>query len=134
MTIGLISPPWSSQIAAGTGSISKPDVNTTLIQQGSQNLILNWQSFNVAPQELVQFNQPNTSAAALNRIFDQNPSEIYGSIRANGRVALINPNGVLFKPGASVSVGSLIASGMDIKNDDFMSGNYKFTAPEGQEG
>jgi len=130
----VIAGPTGGQVAAGTGTISRPDVNTTVIQQGSQNLILNWETFNVAPKELVQFNQPNTSAAALNKIFDQNPSEIYGSIRANGRVALINPNGVLFKPGASVSVGSLIASGLDIKNEDFMAGEYKFSAPDGQEG
>jgi len=41
-------------------------------------------------------------------------------------VILVNPNGIFFTPTAVVNVGGIIASGLDIKPDDFMNGNYIF--------
>ncbi|HIF52249.1 MAG TPA: filamentous hemagglutinin N-terminal domain-containing protein, partial [Thiotrichaceae bacterium] len=84
--------PEGGVVAAGDGNISTPNVTTTNINQASQNLIVNWESFNVNINEAVNFIQPNAQAQALNRIFDQNPSQIFGSINANGKVLLINPN------------------------------------------
>ncbi len=126
--------PEGGVVAAGEGSISTPNATTTNINQVSQNLILNWQSFNINANEVVNFDQPNAQAQALNRIFDQNPSQIYGQLNANGRVLLVNPNGVFFKPGASVNVGGLTASGLDISNESFMSGNHQFFNQDGSEG
>src|SRR5690606_23054067 len=60
--------PEGGQVSAGQGNISKPDTNTTVINQQSHNLSINWNSFNVKQQELVQFNQPSKAATALNRI------------------------------------------------------------------
>ena len=81
-----------------------------------------------------RFNQPSSSAQALNRIIDQNPTQIFGSLRANGHVLLLNPNGVFFGPTASVNVGALTAASMDMKVDDFMNGNYNFQIPLDSEG
>jgi len=39
---------------------------------------------------------------------------------ANGKVFLVNPNGVLFGADAQVNVGGLVASTMDITDADFM--------------
>ncbi|MEI7672413.1 MAG: filamentous hemagglutinin, partial [Deltaproteobacteria bacterium] len=38
----------------------------------------------------------------------------------------VNPSGVLFAPGASVNVGGLVASSLNIKDSDFLSGKYSF--------
>ncbi len=89
--------PEGGVVAGGEGNISTPNATTTNINQASQNLIVNWESFNVNSNEAVNFIQPNSQAQALNRIFDQNPSQIFGSINANGQVLLLNPNGVFFK-------------------------------------
>ena len=129
-----IAGPEGGVVAAGEGSISTPNATTTNVNQASQNLIVNWESFNVNSNEVVNFNQPNAQAQALNRIFDQNPSQIFGSINANGQVLLINPNGVFFKPGASVNVGGIVASGLDISNENFMNGNHQFFNTDGSEG
>ena len=126
--------PEGGVVAAGNGNISTPNATTTNINQSSQNLIVNWESYNVNANEVVNYLQPNAQAQALNRIFDQNPSQIYGQINANGKVLLINPNGVFFKPGASVNVGGLVASGLDISNENFMNGNHTFLNPDGSEG
>ena len=126
--------PEGGQVVGGQGSISTPNANTTVINQQSARLAVDWTSFNVAQHELVQFNQPSKAASALNRIYDQNPSQIFGSIRANGNVLLVNPNGVFFGPTANVNVNSLIASGLDVKTEDFMAGKYNFEAPVDEEG
>jgi len=46
----------------------------------------------------------------------------------------VNPNGVFFTPTAVLNVGSLIASGLDIKPTDFMNGNYIFNEVLGTDG
>ena len=114
--------PQGGDIAAGSGQISRPDASTTQIHQRSDKLIVNWESFNVSAQERVNFLQPSSSAAALNRIWDQNPSQIHGQIRANGKVLLVNPSGVIFGKSAVVKVNSLVASGLNISDADFLSG------------
>ena len=121
--------PQGGQVVGGQGNITRPDANTTVINQASSRLSVDWTSFNVAQHELVQFNQPSKAASALNRIYDQNPSQIFGSLRANGNVLLVNPNGIFFGPTASVNVNSLIASGLDMKTEDFMAGKYNFEMP-----
>ncbi len=88
--------PQGGQITAGSGSIQQAGPNTTQINQTSNSLSIDWQSFDVGAQETVRFVQPGRDAAALNRIFNQNPSEILGRIDANGRVFLMNPNGIIF--------------------------------------
>src|SRR4051812_38412551 len=76
--------PTGGVVVNGQGSISTPSANTTVVDQASQNLNLNWNTFNVAANENVQFHQPSSSAVAFNRILDQNPSQVFGRIDANG--------------------------------------------------
>jgi filamentous hemagglutinin family protein len=126
--------PTGGEVVRGEGSIGQAGLTTT-IQQQSHRLSLQWQTFNVASNENVIFNQPGTTAVALNRILDQNASEILGAIDANGRVFLINPNGIIFGSTATVNVGSLVASSLNIDYDDFMAGDYDFqTLADGSEG
>jgi filamentous hemagglutinin family protein len=104
--------PAGGQITAGSGTISQSGTTTT-VNQASQNLSLNWQSFNTNSAETVNFSQPSTSAIAVNRIGDQNPTQFLGKLNANGQVYLINPNGIVFGAGAQVNVGGLVASTLD---------------------
>ena len=122
--------PSGGAISAGSGSISQSGTNTT-INQSSQNLAINWQSFSIAANETVRFNQPNSSAIALNRVLGQEASQILGSLSANGQVFIINPNGVLFANGAQVNVGGLVASTLGLSDADFMVGNYSFSGSGG---
>ena len=117
--------PSGGRVIRGEGSIGQSGATTTISQQ-TQRLLLEWQSFNVAANENVIFDQPGATAVALNRILDQNASEILGAIDANGRVFLLNPNGIIFGETATVNVGALVASSLDIDYDDFMAGNYNF--------
>lgn len=104
--------------------------NNLSINQGSRQLIANWQSFGIASNESVQLLQPN-QGVALFRVIGPEASQIYGSLNATGSLFLVNPNGVLFGQGAQVDVGSLVATGMNISNADFLGGRYQFNADAG---
>jgi filamentous hemagglutinin family protein len=105
--------PQGGQVVGGSGSIAQSGAVTT-ITQASQNLSVNWQSFNVGAQQTVDFVQPGASAVAINRIGGNSASQIYGHLDANGLVYLINPDGVVFGPSAQVDVGGLVASTLEL--------------------
>ena len=118
--------PTSGVVAAGSAAISSNGSGNLIINQTSQNATLNWQGFNVGTAESVKFVQPNSNAVAINRVLGSDPSRILGSLSANGKVFLVNPNGILFGKDASVSVGGLVASTLDLADADFMAGRYRF--------
>src|ERR1700694_261514 len=96
--------------------------NTATINQTSDRAILNWASFNVGKDGHVVFQQPNGSSVALNRIFQDSPSTIFGEVKANGEIYLINPNGILFGAGSTVNVAGLLASTLGMSNNVFTGG------------
>jgi len=115
--------------------------NATFSNQGnifsitnSPGSIINWKSFSVAPGEITRFIQANSSSSVLNRITGQDPTKILGALQSNGRVFLINPNGILFGQGAQVDVNGLIASTLNISNQDFLAGRLHFKAGDKTEG
>ena len=126
--------PVGGAVISGQGSISNPSATTTLINQQSNSLIINWSSFNVASNETVRFVQPSSTSVALNNILSASPSEIFGKIDANGRVVLINPNGILFSRTAQLNVGSLIASSLELKEFDPTTGHLTFQSLGGKPG
>jgi filamentous hemagglutinin family protein len=119
--------PAGGQVTAGVGSIAQTGpsgATTTTINQSTQNLSLDWKSFNVGIRETVNFVQPSATALAVNKIFDTNGSQILGNLNANGQVFLINPNGVIFGAGAQVNVGGLVASTLDISSSTGSSASF----------
>lgn len=121
--------PQGGQVAAGAAEIAQTQTEMA-IHQATQNAVINWNSFNIAANERVNIYQPNAQSALLNRVLGGNPSEIFGTLQANGRVFLVNPAGVLFAPGAQVNAGSILASTMSITNADFMAGKYAFVGTQ----
>lgn len=118
--------PQGGSVVSGSAAISQSG-NVTNIDQSTARAIINWQSFSVAPQETVNFNQPSVSSVTLNRVTGNESSVIQGAINANGQVFLVNSNGILFTGTSQVNVGGLVASTLDISNEDFLSGNYVFS-------
>ena len=107
---GVQASPEGGNVVAGQGNIQQTNANTTIVQQQSHSLAIDWQSFNLTPQDLVQFNQPSASAAVLNRVLNSTPTNIFGTIQANGQVFIMNQAGIVFGDSANVDVGSLFAS------------------------
>ncbi|HIV71239.1 MAG TPA: filamentous hemagglutinin N-terminal domain-containing protein [Candidatus Aquabacterium excrementipullorum] len=119
--------PTGGNVVAGSGSIQQSG-NTLTVQQGSNKLIIDWNSFSIGQGNTVTFVQPSASAVALNRVLGSDVSVIQGALNANGHVFLVNPNGVLFTSTAQVNVGGLVASTLNIRNEDFLAGTYRFEA------
>ncbi|MFF7058900.1 GLUG motif-containing protein [Achromobacter spanius] len=118
--------PMAGKITSGQGSISEPNRLSKKIEQASDKLSIDWTSFNIASGSRVDFQQPNANAIALNRVIGTDGSKIMGQLNANGRVFLINPNGVLFGKTAKVNVGGLVASTLNLSNEDFNEGPFRF--------
>ncbi|WP_426085221.1 YDG domain-containing protein [Janthinobacterium sp. PSRC1-1] len=118
--------PTGGQVTAGNGTINQNGATTT-VTQASQNLSLNWQSFNTSSGETVNFVQPSASAIAVNRIGGNSATQFYGALNANGQVYLINPNGVLFGAGSQINVGGLVASTLDTGDAGLGGATRRFT-------
>lgn len=121
-------PSGPSQSAGPGGSviISNPTSSSMQVNVSSSKVAINWNDFSIANGYSVQFVQPSASSVVLNRVTGVNPSNIDGSLAANGQVFLVNPNGVFFGAGAHVDVGGLVASTLDVSDSNFMAGNYAF--------
>lgn len=118
--------PTGGVVASGDATIQAPQAtasgNLLRIDQNSAKAVINWSTFDIAQGSQVHFNQPNAAAEMLNRIHDANPSLIQGRLTANGKVYLINQNGILFDRGSQVDVHTLIASSLDIPDATFNAG------------
>ncbi|NTV27049.1 MAG: filamentous hemagglutinin N-terminal domain-containing protein, partial [Chlorobiaceae bacterium] len=117
--------PAGEQLVAGQATVTRSGSSMDIVQT-TDRAILNWQTFNIGAQAKVEFHQPDAHAAVLNRVLTSDPSGIYGALRSNGQVFLVNPSGIVFGKGASVNVGSLVASTMSIGDRDFLNGTYHF--------
>jgi len=97
------------------------------INQNSCKAIINWESFSLAEGELVQFVQPDSRSALLNRVISQSPSEIYGQLQANGKLYLINQNGIVVGPTGKIQAASFIASTLHLEDELFLQDKLKFS-------
>jgi len=115
--------PW-----VGSGSATHQIIGNTLrVDQQSDKAILNWQKFNVGKENTVQFNQPGASSIALNRIYQQDASQILGTVKANGQIYLVNQNGFVFGKDSVVNTRGLVASTLDVTQQAIDKGISKVT-------
>ncbi|WP_156168679.1 filamentous hemagglutinin N-terminal domain-containing protein, partial [Yersinia pekkanenii] len=119
--------PVNGKVVIGQGVL---DINSTTltVTQHSDKLAINWGSFDIAQGNSVIYNQPGQQSIALNRVLGRDASQIYGNLKANGQVFLLNPNGILFGKGAQVDVGGLVASTKAMSDGDFVRGSYTLTS------
>ena len=119
--------PTGPSVAHGTAQFANPDANTLDITTSS-NAIINWQGFSIGAGETTRFTQPSASSAVLNRVTGSDPSSILGQLLSNGRVFLVNPQGIVFGEDAVVDTAGLVASTLGIGDEDFLAGRYEFDA------
>ena len=94
------------------------------IQQTQQQALLNWNTFNVGSNTTVNFDQSAGGAGvgtwiAFNKITDPsgNPTQILGSIQAQGQVYIINQNGIIFGAGSEVNTHAMVASALPLNDN-----------------
>jgi filamentous hemagglutinin family protein len=121
--------PEGAEVINGQVSLQQSGNNTVIT--ASDKSIINYSSFDIARPEIVEFIQPSSSASVLNRILSANPTNIDGTLLANGRVFFVNPAGVYIGSGATINVNQLVASALNIANSDFIDGRYNFVGGNG---
>jgi filamentous hemagglutinin family protein len=111
------------------GNVSFMQNGSTLnVLQTTPQALVNFATFNVGANALVEIRQPGATSALLARTTGGDPSQIYGQIRANGALWLINPAGIMVGAGARIDVGSFIASTLNVSDSDFLAGRLTFKA------
>src|SRR5690349_1875961 len=121
--------PTGPSVAQGQAAISSQ--GNVLTVTNTPGTVINWQGFSIASQEITRFMQQSASSAVLNRVVGVNPSTILGQLQSNGRVFLINPNGITIGQGAVIDVAGFVASTLSLSDADFMAGRYRFTQSTG---
>lgn len=120
--------PEGGHVVAGQATISSPDANTLHIHQSSDKAVVNWRTFNIGAHENTEFHQPSRNSVILNRVDPNNgSSKIFGGLKANGNVWIVNPAGIFFGSTARVDAAGLVATTANITNENFMVGNFRFT-------
>jgi filamentous hemagglutinin family protein len=121
-----VAAPTGQQVVAGQATFSQQ--GNVFSITNTPGTIINWQSFSINAGEVTRFIQQSADSAVLNRIVGQDPSRILGALQSNGKVFLINPNGVMFGRDARVDVNGLVASTLNLSDADFLAGKKNFTA------
>ena len=122
--------PLGSQVVGGSATVQGQGTANVTVNQTTDKAIINWNTFNIGANEKTSIVMPNASSVQLDRVTGGlGPSQIFGSLWSNGHVFLVNPDGILFGPGAKIDAAGFLATTSDIKNNDFMAGRYNFSIP-----
>ena len=119
--------PTGFSVVGGTGATQSTTGSSMTITQNTEKVIIDWSSFDIGKNASVVFKQGSSSYAVLNRINDIRSSVINGLLQADGKVYLINRNGVFFGPDAKVQLHSLVASSFPMSSTDFFNGIQRFS-------
>ena len=115
----------SGNIISQSGIIGTPTWGDSTVIDTDHQAIINWNNFNTSSTQSVTFNQYKSGelsdlSAVLNRISSGAvPTQFDGDLNANGRVFIVNPAGITFGAGSQINVTQLVASGLNMSDDDF---------------
>ena len=89
-------------VVGGQATVTGAGSANVQVNQTTNNAIINWNTFNIGTGQSTTFVQPGTSSVALNRVTGGlGPSQIYGTLTANGHVFPVNPDACWSAPRAS---------------------------------
>ncbi len=96
--------------------------NNWNITTTAKRSVINWNSFDVADGAVVHFQQPSAHSSVLNRVTGASVSHIDGLLSSNGRVYLLNPNGIIIGPGGVIRVAEFVGSTLALSDSQFLAG------------
>lgn len=110
--------PTGGAVVGGAAKISNPAAGQTIVDQSSSRAVIDWRGFDVGAEATVRFNQPDAGAITVNRVTEGGASLIDGHVSANGKVVILNPNGVLIGPGGRIDAAGVVASTARIVDEE----------------
>lgn len=120
--------PSGGRVVEGGADIDYVSRRLLEIHQDTDRVVIDWNSFNIGERSTTEFFQPSSSSLAVNRVTGRgdDPTQILGTLRANGRVMILDRNGVIFGRNSHIDVGGIIASTGNVDNREIMSGADTF--------
>ncbi|MCY2930825.1 MAG: filamentous hemagglutinin N-terminal domain-containing protein [Planctomycetota bacterium] len=106
---------------AGSAAISHEGDHWT-VTTTSRRTVIDWSRFDVAEGGSVYFQQPSARSSVLNRVTGASVSHIDGLLSSNGRVYLLNPNGILIGPDGVIRVAQFVGSTLALSDTQFLAG------------
>ncbi len=116
--------PQGQQVVRGSATFNTN--GNTLTVTNTPGAAINWQSFSIKANETTHFQQANSASSVLNRVVQNNPSDIMGRLTSNGKVVLVNPFGITVGKGAAVDTAGFTASTLNISDADWAQGKLRF--------
>ena len=115
----------------GTPTVISGDVRFSgqpgsMVITNSDGAVINWKDFSIGSDEITRFVQQGANSRVLNRVVGAASSQINGQLLSNGRVFLINPNGIVIGAGAVVDTAGLVASSLNLSDKNFASRRLEF--------
>lgn len=123
--------PQGDKVVFGTATVEKTADKMT-IDQKTPTTQIEWHSFDIGKNKEVEFKQPDANSVAYNRVIGGNASQIQGKLKANGKVYLANPNGVIITQGAEINVAGLLATTKDLERISENGNQFTRKAKNGQ--
>ena len=116
--------PVFGSLAGGNAIVTtNPALDKMNIDQVTDRVIINWNTFNIGADATVRFDQPNSGSLAVNKVTDSVTfTRIDGKLKANGKVVILDPNGIIFGAGSVTDVGAIVASTGNVDNTAVMAG------------
>ena len=103
--------PLAGVVVAGSADIAGAGTSALTVDQSSDKAIINWNTFDIGTGETTTFVQPSSNSVVLNRVTGgMGPSQILGTLNANGQVFVVNGDGILFGKDAVIDTGGLVAT------------------------
>ncbi len=120
--------PLGGTVSQGSASFSTQGSQFTI--QTSDRTFINWQSFNIGAGQTTTFLQPSSSSVVWNQINDSNPSQMLGTLNANGYVVLQNQAGFFIGGQAVLNAHGLLMTTAPCPPPDLSGGGaWQFNAP-----
>ncbi|MBJ7449023.1 MAG: filamentous hemagglutinin N-terminal domain-containing protein [Parachlamydiales bacterium] len=114
----LLANPTDPQVVYGDAQFTS--IENTLNIMTSDKAVIDWNSFSIGSGEITQFIQPAIDSAVLNRVTGGDLSQIMGTLQANGRVYLVNPNGVVIGKDGFIKAADFVSSTLDMSIEEFI--------------
>ena len=123
----VVANPEGGEVVMGEATISGEGTSTVRVMQTSERALIDWERFSIGEGERTRFEQPGVESVVANRVVGVEPTQVLGTLEANGRVVLMNRHGVVFGPGSRVDSAGLVATVHDLELGRFESeGRLRF--------
>ena len=121
---------WDAvNITKGDAAVLDTGKGTTTVEQHSMRAVGEAQELHIGTMGNVTINQNSKEALFVGRVIGDHsdPTQILGKLSADGRVMIIDRNGVYFGEGSRVDAAGIAVSTGDVSDDQIMSGSEKLT-------